>query len=133
MGGSPTLLVDEVEALNGKNKSETAQAIVAILNAGHRKGATIPRCEPPKNEVKYFEVYGPKAFAAIGRLPDTLADCIVVTMQRKAKGQKVERFRARRAKAQAKPIHDSIARFAQGLPGRKRASLRATRGPGVPG
>ena len=113
MAEAPTLLLDEVEALNSKNKSESAQAILAILNAGHRKGATILRCEGPKHELKEFPVYGPKAFAAIGRLPDTLTDrSIAITMQRRTKGQNVERFLAARATAEAKPLRDSVTRFA---------------------
>jgi hypothetical protein len=115
---APTLLLDEVEAFNSKNKSESTQAILAILNAGHRKGATVPRCDGPTHEVKEFPVYGPKAFAAIGRLPDTLTDrSIVVTMQRRTKGQKVERFLAARAKAEAKPIRDGVASFATAYQG----------------
>jgi len=112
MADSPTLLLDEVEALNSKTKSESAQAILAILNAGHRKGATIPRCDGPKHELKHFPVYGPKAFAAIGRLPDTLTDrSIVITMQRRTKDQKVERFLTARATAESKPIRESAANF----------------------
>jgi hypothetical protein len=118
MAEAPTLLLDEVEAFNSKNKSESTQAILAILNAGHRKGATIPRCDGPKHELKLFPVYGPKAFAAIGRLPDTLTDrSIVVTMQRRAKGQKVERFLAARAKTEAEPIREGVASFARGHQG----------------
>jgi hypothetical protein len=113
MADSPTLLLDEVEALNSKNKSECAQAILAILNAGHRKGATIPRCDGSKHDLKHFPVFGPKAFAAIGRLPDTLLDrSIAISMQRRTKGQKVERFLAARAKAEAAPIRDGASRFA---------------------
>ena len=33
----PTLMLDEVEVFNGKNKSETTQILLAVLNAGHRK------------------------------------------------------------------------------------------------
>ena len=113
MTEAPTLLLDEVEALNSKNKSESAHAILAILNAGHRKGATIPRCDGPKHELKHFAVYGPKAFAAIGRLPDTLTDrSIVIAMQRRTKGQKVERFLTARASAEAKPLSEGSATFA---------------------
>jgi len=105
MGESPTLLLDEVETLRGKNVSETQLAILAVLNAGHRKGATIPRCDGPKNEVRHFPVYGPKAFAAIGGLPDTLADrSIIIAMQRKASTQAVERFLFSKARALATPI-----------------------------
>ncbi|MGA7239443.1 MAG: DUF3631 domain-containing protein [Bryobacteraceae bacterium] len=112
--GAPTLLLDEVEALNSKNKSETALILLAVLNAGHRKGATIPRCDGPRQEVRQFPVYGPKFFAAIGRLPDTLLDrSIVVHMKRRARSQPVERFRMARATAEAKPIHDRMAQFAQ--------------------
>jgi hypothetical protein len=111
---APTLMLDEVEALNGKNKSETTQILLAVLNAGHRKGATIPRCEPPTNKVKMFPVYGPKLFAAIGRLPDTLMDrSIIIHMKRRKKAQQVERFRQVRATAEAKRIHDGVVRFVQ--------------------
>jgi hypothetical protein len=41
-----------------------------------------------------FSCWCPKAMAAIGRLPDTLADrCIVIRMQRKVAGEKCERPR----------------------------------------
>jgi hypothetical protein len=108
----PTLLLDEVETFNGKNKSETTQILLAVLNAGHRKGSTIPRCEGPKQEVRQFNVYGPKLFAAIGRLPDTLMDrSIIVHMKRRTKAQQVERFRQVRATEEAKPMHDGAAQF----------------------
>ena len=109
----PTLLLDEVEALGNSKPSESAQAVLAVLNAGHRKGATIPRCVPPDFKVHHFPVYGPKAFAAIGTLPDTLADrCIHVMMQRKAPSQTVDRFLQGRAKADAAPIQKSLAEWA---------------------
>jgi hypothetical protein len=63
--------------------------------------------------LKYFRVYGPRAFAAIGRLPDTLTDrSIVIAMQRRTKNQNVERFLTARATAEAKPIRDGMAGFA---------------------
>ena len=41
-----------------------------------------------------YSCWCPKVMAAIGRLPDTLADrCIVITMQRKMSGEKCERMR----------------------------------------
>jgi len=48
---------------------------------------------PPSGLVR-FSCWCPKVMAAIGRLPDTLADrCIVITMQRKMPGEKCERLR----------------------------------------
>ena len=47
----------------------------------------------PTQLVRY-SCWCPKVMAAIGRLPDTLADrCIVITMQRKMPGEKCERMR----------------------------------------
>jgi hypothetical protein len=110
----PTLLLDEVEALGNSKPSEGAQAVLAVLNAGHRKGATIPRCDGPEHKVRHFPVYGPKAFAAIGTLPDTLADrCIHVTMQRKTPSQTVDRFLQGRAKADAEPIRECLVEWAE--------------------
>jgi hypothetical protein len=110
--GAPTVLLDETEVLNGKNRSETTLILLAVLNVGHRKGGTIPRCEGPRQEVRQFHVYGPKLFAAIGKLPDTLLDrSIVLHMKRRAKADKVKRFRQALAAAEAKPIRESAAGF----------------------
>ena len=114
MKDGPTLLLDEVEALRNKKPSESAQAILAILNAGYRKGATVTRCVPPDWNVEHFPVYGPKAFAAIGKLPETLADrCVCLSMQRKSPAQPVARFLFTRTPAEAKPICKSIAGWAK--------------------
>jgi hypothetical protein len=110
MATSPTLLVDEVEALKAKNLSEVNQAVLSILNVGYKKGAMVPRCEPPKHEVRMFPVFGPKALAAIGTLPGTLADrSICIAMQRRIKSQQVERFSEQRTPKEAGPITRQVA------------------------
>lgn len=110
----PTLLLDEVEALRSKQVSEVNQAILAVLNAGYRKGATVPRCEGPKNELRHFAVYGPKAFAAIGNLPGTLADrSICIHMRRRTQDQAIARFSCRRTPKEAKPVKLSLQGWAQ--------------------
>ena len=88
----PTLLLDEVEALRGKNVSEMQQAILAVLNAGHRKGATVPRCDGPKNEVRHFSVFGPKAFAAIGGLRQTHSPTVAFVISRCSEGPRPSRL-----------------------------------------
>jgi putative DNA primase/helicase len=54
-------------------------------------------CSPAFRRSSDFAQYScwcPKVMAAIGRLPDTLADrCIIITMQRKMPGEKCERLR----------------------------------------
>ncbi len=116
MKDCPTLLLDEVEPLRNANPSESTQAILSILNAGHRRGATVTRCESTGKDWKpiHFPVYGPKAFAAIGRLPDTLSDrCICVPMQRRAGPQRVARFLFARTPAEAEPLRKTVAGWAE--------------------
>ena len=114
MSDCPTLLLDEIEGLrSGKNSSESQLAVLAVLNAGHRRGATVPRCAGKDQHLEFHPVYGPKVFAAIGRLPDTISDrAICIDMQRKTSAQKVERFLFTRAAAAAKPIRAAVARWA---------------------
>lgn len=105
----PTLLLDEVEGLARRKASERDSAVLAILNAGYKKGQTVPRCAGNSHELQNFRVYCPKAFAAIGHLPATLADrSIVIPMQRRAPGESVARFRYERAKCEAQPITAAI-------------------------
>jgi hypothetical protein len=107
----PTLLLDEVESLAGRNTSERNTAVLAILNAGYKKGQTVPRCVGPENKIEQFNVYGPKAFACIGGLPPTLRDrCIIIPMHRRAPGETVERFRGERARREAEPIRADVER-----------------------
>jgi hypothetical protein len=109
----PTLLLDEVEALRNTRPSETSQAVLAILNAGHRRGQTVTRCVAPDWTVQHFPVYGPKAFAAIGTLPDTLVDrSLCIAMQRRAPLQLVDRFLQGRAKTDAEPLRESLTQWA---------------------
>jgi hypothetical protein len=111
---APTLLLDEVEILNTRNKSETTQILLAVLNAGHRKGGFIPRCDGPRQEIRQFPVYGPKLFAGIGSLPDTLTDrSIVLHMKRRLRTQKVARFRQASAWDEAKPLRGAMERLAR--------------------
>lgn len=106
---APTLLLDEVEGLSSRKASERDSAVLAILNAGYKKGQTVPRCVGNSHKLQNFRVYCPKAFAAIGRLPATLADrSIVIPMQRRAPGESVERFRFGRARRESEPIRHQV-------------------------
>ena len=105
----PTLLLDEVEGLARRHNSDRDSAVLAILNAGYKKGQTVPRCSGESHKLQHFRVYCPKAFASIGRLPPTLADrSIIISMQRRGPGDTVARFRLNRAKNEAAPIRSVI-------------------------
>jgi Protein of unknown function (DUF3631) len=80
--GSPTILLDEADTVFGKNGSSSAyRSLRAILNAGHRQGATVPRAVGTE-DVKRFNVFGPVALAGLGRLPDTISSRAVEVVMR---------------------------------------------------
>lgn len=92
----PTLLMDEVDAVFGKRSKDENEELRGLLNAGHRRGAQVPRCVGPNHELKLFNVYAACALAGLGDLPDTLMSrSIVVRMRRRAPGEKVQPYRQR--------------------------------------
>ena len=108
----PTLLLDEVDAIFGtKRQADSNEGLRAILNAGNRRGTTVPRVvgEGKRMRVEDFAVFGPKAIAGIGPLPDTVADrSIPVRLERRARSEPVARFRIREAEPAALPIRDAL-------------------------
>jgi len=111
----PTLMIDEAEIFkNTKNLSETAQAVLQILNAGHRAGAFVLRCVGKDHHPEKFPTYGPKILAAIGKIHNTVVDrSIAIHMQRKSRNQKVERFLFRQATETYEPLKTQIAEWAK--------------------
>lgn len=92
-----TLLFDEVDAIwNKRGRDENHEDLRALLNAGYKRGASIPRCTGPKHEVTRFSVYCAAALAGLGDLPETIMSrSIIIRMRRRAPNEKVEPFRAR--------------------------------------
>lgn len=94
----PTLLLDEVDAIwNGRGSGDNHEGLRALLNAGNERGVRVPRCAGPhRDQLVEFDTFCPKALAGIGQLPDTVADrAITVGMKRRARNERVERFRRR--------------------------------------
>lgn len=93
----PSLLMDEADAIfSRRGGDDGSEDLRALLNAGHRKGATIPRCVGPRHDVVRFHVYAAVALAGLGDLPDTLMSrSVIVRMRRRAPGEHVEPFRRR--------------------------------------
>jgi hypothetical protein len=99
----PTLLLDEGDA----TFAQVPEGLRGLLNAGHRRGTTVTRCvgENGKYDLAEFQVFCPKAIAAIGELPGTIADrSIPIRLRRRTKAERVERFRFRDAQAAAAPL-----------------------------
>jgi hypothetical protein len=53
------LLLDELDAVF-KDRSDKYEEVRALINAGHRRGATVPRTVTTgnKHEVRFFPVFG---------------------------------------------------------------------------
>ena|GEM_PF-712467 len=103
----PTLLLDETDAIFS-DKVGTYEGHRALLNAGHRRGASVSRCVGEGKEIvlREFPVFGAKALAGIGELPDTVADRSIPIrlVPRLRDAEPVERFRFRSASRDAEPI-----------------------------
>jgi putative DNA primase/helicase len=85
----PTLLMDEADTYFHDNDE-----LRGILNAGHRKGGYVLRCEGDDLEPRMFSTWAPAAIAAIGKLPDTLNDrAVPCRMHRRKPSEKVKSFR----------------------------------------
>jgi Protein of unknown function (DUF3631) len=106
-----TLLMDEAEMLRAK--SERAEQLREILNAGYRRGQYVLKCEGDKHEPRRFKVFCPKVLVLIGALPDTLADrCIPIGMRRRRPSEHLCRFFYTQAKWHARRILKEIAKWA---------------------
>jgi len=109
-GQKPTILLDEAETLRGK--SERAEYLRGLLNAGNRRDATVTRCVGPNHDVRGFSVYCPKIVAGIGSMPPTVRDrSIPIEMQRRQGSERVDRFLFRRAKPEAESLRGRISTF----------------------
>jgi hypothetical protein len=75
----PTILFDETEKY-----IEHGSEVHALLNEGHRKGATVLRVLGDNLDLVEFNVFGAAAYARNGKIPDDLEQrSIVIEMQRR--------------------------------------------------
>jgi hypothetical protein len=115
----PTLLLDEVDAIWGPKSRSEDEGLRALLNAGFRRyGSTVPRCVGPSLKLRDFSTFCPKALAAIGDLPATIADrSIPIRMERKRRGDTAERWRWKLVQPGAEAMRESILDALDGLDG----------------
>jgi hypothetical protein len=119
----PVLLLDEVDAIFAR-KGETTEGLRACLNAGNKRGTTVPRCVPPHMQIAEFDVFCAKALAGIGGLPATITDrAIPIEMHRKQSGDRVERFRSRKARGPAGPLAAALEAWGEDAVERVQAQL----------
>ena len=111
----PTLLVDEADTfLTSRNANEELRG---VLNSGHnRAGARVFRSVKVNDawELQACSTWAAKAVALIGALPPTLADrSIEARLQRRTRGEAVERIRLDRLHSELEPLRRRCARWAR--------------------
>lgn len=111
--GTLTLLFDEIDTIwSARGQDDNHEDLRALLNAGYKRGATIPRCVGPKHEVQQFSVFCAVALAGIGAMPDTiLTRSIIIKMRRRAAGEPVEPFRLRQHEPEGHKLRDRLTRW----------------------
>ncbi|MBI4664447.1 MAG: DUF3631 domain-containing protein [Verrucomicrobia bacterium] len=93
----PTILADEYDSWMRENEE-----LRGLLNAGHRRGGTVYRCEGDNREVRSFAVFAPAVLCGIGTLPGTLQDrSIEIRLERAKSGEIRERFDPRYAQRES--------------------------------
>jgi hypothetical protein len=111
----PTLLLDEADTYLGNVIAKQHEELRGLINAGHRRGATVYRGEVAGKSVKVveFPAFAACALAGIGDLPDTILDrSIIVAMKRGSPDEHVESFRERLARPAADKLRERIAEWA---------------------
>jgi hypothetical protein len=106
----PIVLADECDAWLRDNEE-----LRGLLNAGHRRGGMVYRCEGDGNEVRGFNVFAPVVLCGISKhnnkLPETLLDrSIVIRLDRAAKGELQARFNSDRVEKET-DLCRKVARF----------------------
>ncbi|MEE8617985.1 MAG: DUF3631 domain-containing protein [Nitrosomonadaceae bacterium] len=110
-----TLLFDEVDTIFTKRgKDDQNEDLRALLNAGYRRGASIPRCVGPRHDVEEFAVFAAVALAGIGDLPDTIMTrSIVIKMRRRTAREVIEQYRVRLHEQEGHALRDQLADWAE--------------------
>lgn len=112
----PTLLFDEIDTVFSKRANPQTEGLRALLNAGHRRGATVRRCvgDGKKMHVEKFDVFCSKLLAGIGRLPDTVSDrCIHIRLRRRDPRETVQRFRPREVEPEAADLRQAFSEWGE--------------------
>ncbi len=115
----PTLLVDEADTLFGSPKvAEKNEDLRGLLNAGHQRNRPALRIAGPEHKPVEYPTFAMAALAGIGDLPDTIMDrSIVVRMRRRAPGEKVAAFRARRDTPHLHELRDRLSAWTDRISG----------------
>jgi hypothetical protein len=106
----PTLFYDEIDTVYGP-KAKGNEDLRSVLNAGHRRGATVGRGTWDKGVLggQDYPAYCAVALAGLGKLPDTVADrAVIISMKKRKPTEHVEPWRERVNACQATVLGDYL-------------------------
>jgi hypothetical protein len=107
----PTLILDEADTVWGKKdqRSEGAEDLRGILNAGHSRGWPYLRWDAVGRKLDRCPTFAMAIIGGIGNLPDTIEDrAVVIAMRRRAPGETVARWRTKRAVPKLRELRDRL-------------------------
>jgi hypothetical protein len=110
---TPTLFYDEIDTVYGP-KAHGNEELRSVLNAGHRRGATIGRGSWSEGRIigQDFPAYCAVALAGLGKLPDTVADrAVVVPMKKRKATEHVEPWRERDMRSTTDVLAEALERW----------------------
>ncbi len=111
--GPVTILFDEVDTVFNSKTGGSNEDLRAMLNAGYKRSATIPRYDARTRTVCRYPVYTPAALAGIaGGMPATITTrAITIHMRRRRADEVVEPFRERAVEQQARPLRTALSKW----------------------
>jgi hypothetical protein len=112
----PTIILDEADATFGKGLKgdEKAEHLRGILNAGFGRDRPYRRWDIMTRSVESCPTFAMAVIAGIGSLPDTIEDrAVIITLRRKARGERVEKYRIRRDKPRVTAVGDRLAMWVE--------------------
>jgi len=108
-----TLFYDEIDTFYG-SRARGNQDLRALLNAGHRRGATAGRGSWDNGtlEGQDYPAYCAVALAGLGKLPETVADrAVLVHMKKRKRTERVEPWRDRVNASEATDLGERLNRW----------------------
>lgn len=111
-----TLFYDEIDTVYG-SRARGNEDLRALLNAGHRRGATAGRgtWENGTLEGQDYPAYCAVALAGLGKLAETVADrAVVVHMKKRKRTERVESWRERVNASEATALGERLEHWMSG-------------------
>lgn len=108
----PTIILDEADAIFATRRgqrTENAEDLRGILNAGHSRGWSYIRWNPTAHHTEEWPTFAMALVAAIGDLPDTIEDrAVIISMRRRGPGESVAQYRNRHVRDPLRDLHERL-------------------------